>query len=204
MNKYATLLASAILALTLAGCGENAANEELDANTDKATAKTGEEATPSPNESAEETEEEPADIWTYYDNATYEDDFAGLVTKIEKVVVSDIAPTYEDETAETSAVGVKFTIENTTSDAVFSTYPDQAVLITSTGEQIDMPDMLVSDHIGGDIHEGVIKEGSVIWYLERGEAEAIEWIKLEWTSENTSDENFNTAYHTHTVTLDLK
>lgn len=118
-------------------------------------------------------------------------------------MVTDKAPTVEDESAEVSAVGVKFSIENT-SDHVFTTYPDQAILVTSTGEQIDMPDMWISDSLGGDIHEGVIKEGNVIWYLERGEASTIEWIKLEWTSEDTGIEDFEIAYKTHTVELKLK
>lgn len=202
MTKLIKVFFVTMLILLLAACGGNEAKEELEENdTQKATAKVGTE------DKEEEVKEEAAaqeeDIWTYYNDATWEEDFAGLKTTIQKVVVTDIAPTVEDENAKASAVGVKFSIENTT-DHLFTTYPDQAVLITSTGEQIDMPDMWISDDLGGDIHEGVIKEGNVIWYLERGEAEAIEWIKLEWSSENPEDENFDTAHHTHSVKLDLK
>lgn len=202
MNKVFTLALMLLASITLAACGENEATKELDKNdTEKATAKVGEETKEKTEEEA--TEKQPEDIWTYYNDATWSEDFAGLKSTIQKVVVSDITPTMEDENAKASAVGVKFTIENT-SDHVFTTYPDQAVLITSTGEQIDMPDMWISNSIGGDIHEGVIKEGNVIWYLERGQAEAIEWIKLEWTSENPEDDNFDTAYKTHSVKLELK
>lgn len=203
MSKIMKLLASFAIILLLSACREDEAKKELDANdTEKAEAKVGAEAT-KVEEAEEEVAEEPSEIWTYYDNAKWSEDFAGLKTEIQKVVVTDIAPTVEDENAKASAVGVKFKIENTT-DHMLTTYPDQAVLITSTGEQIDMPDMWISDDIGGDIHEGVIKEGNVIWYLERGQAEAIEWIKLEWTAQNPEDDNFDTAYHTYSVKLDLK
>jgi len=156
VSKFIKLLTPLALILLLAACAEDEAKKELDSNdTEKAEAKVGVETT-----EVEEVEEkeEPSEIWTYYDNAKWSEDFAGLKTEIQKVVVTDIAPTVEDENAKASAVGVKFLIENTT-DHMFTTYPDQAILITSTGEQIDMPDMWISDHIGGDIHEGVIKEG---------------------------------------------
>src|SRR5690625_1622347 len=65
-------------------------------------------------EEGEGSSEETDDIWTYYDNATWEGDFNGLRTEIQKVVVSEKAPTFEDPDAEVSAVGVKFLVENTT------------------------------------------------------------------------------------------
>lgn len=69
---------------------------------------------------------------------------------------------------------------NNTTTGKFTTYPDQAVLVTSTGEQIDMPNVMASDNIGGEIDEGVKKEGNLIWYLKRGNAKDIKWIKLTW------------------------
>lgn len=201
MNKLSIAILTILVAVVLSACGDNEVTTELEKNdTEKAEAKVDKEE---PATSEVETEEQSEDIWTYYNDATWSEDFNGLKTTIQKVVVTDKAPTVEDESAEVSAVGVKFSIENT-SDHVFTTYPDQAILVTSTGEQIDMPDMWISDSLGGDIHEGVIKEGNVIWYLERGEAAAIEWIKLEWTSEDTGIEDFELAYKTHTVELQLK
>lgn len=204
MNKLIIAILTIIVAVVLSACGDNGATTELEKNdTEKADAKVGKEVPAASEETEIETEEQTEDIWTYYNDATWSEDFNGLKTTIQKVVITDKAPTVEDESAEVSAVGVKFSIENT-SDHVFTTYPDQAILVTSTGEQIDMPDMWISDSLGGDIHEGVIKEGNVIWYLERGEAAAIEWIKLEWTSEDTGIEDFELAYKTHTVELKLK
>lgn len=203
MSKIKLLFISALAIILLVACGEDPAKSELNANdTDKAKAKVGAEV-----EKEEPKEDKTVeDIWTYYEDAKWTEDFNGLKLDIQKVVVTDKAPTAEDENAKVSAVGVKFRVENT-SDHMFTAYPDQAVLVTSTGEQIDMPDMWISDDVGGDIHEGVIKEGNVIWYLERGQAEAIEWIKLEWLATDTALEDANdyeNAYKTFSVKLDLK
>jgi len=108
-----------------------------------------------------------------------------------------VAPEYK------SLVGVKFRMENTTNQK-FTVYPDQAVLITSTGEQIEMPDMFLSDHLGGEIHEGVVKEGNLIWVLQRGHAEDIKWIKLEFTGHKGAEDQFDMPLEKFTVTLQLK
>ncbi|MGM0836060.1 MAG: hypothetical protein ACQEV7_07875 [Bacillota bacterium] len=209
MKKLLVLL----MAVFLVACGNAATNELNEKDTDKAEAKTGDNATPASTEpeEAEETEEEaPAeeeaeseDVWTYYNDATWSDDFNGLKFEIMKVVVTDKAPTIEDESAQASAVGVKFRFENTTEDK-FTTYPDQATLVTSTGEQLDFPDMWISDSLGGEIDKGVIKEGNVIWYLERGEAEAIEWIKVSWDAHVGSEEEWDGERKEYEVELKLK
>lgn len=189
--------------LILAACGENEATKELDAkDTEKAEAKTEENAS----ESKKDESEEDEDIWTYYEDANWEGTWEGLKFTIQKAVVSDKAPQIVDgEEIIGSAVGVKMQVENTTADKVYTTYPDQATLVTSTGEQVEA-DMWVSDDLGGDIHEGVIKEGNVIFYLERGNAEAIEWIKLTWSnSYSDPDGNYeNDQYQDQEVKLQLK
>lgn len=205
MKRISILYLGLLLSLFLVACG---GVDKIES--EKADAKVGEDATPLNNyeedKEADETDKaDPDDIWTYYNDATWEGDFNGLRTEIQKVVVTEKAPTLEDEDAEVSAVGVKFLVENTT-DGKFTTYPDQATLVTSTGEQVEA-DLLLSDNLGGDIHEGVIKEGDVIFYLERGEAESIEWIKLEWTSTDIGleeDGDYDNAYQTEEVKLELK
>lgn len=205
MNRISLLFMAALLSLFLVACG---GVDEIDS--EKADAKVSEEATPASSDSEKEEveeadEEDPDDIWTYYNDANWEGDFNGLRTEIQKVVVTEKAPTLEDENAEESAVGVKFLVENTT-EHKFDTYPDQATLVTSTGEQVEA-DMLLSDNIGGTIDKGVIKEGDVIFYLERGEAEAIEWIKLEWNTTDLKleeDGDYENSFHTDEVELQLK
>jgi len=205
MKKLLSLLVTALLALMVAACGADSATEELDKNdTNKAEAKTGDSEASDDKEEADSTEEKKEDdIWTYYDNATWSDEYNGLKLEIQKAVVTDKAPTIEDENANASAVGVKFRMENTT-DGKFTFYPDQAVLVTSTGEQIDMPDMFISDNIGGEIDKGVIKEGNVIWYLERGNAESIEWIKLSFSGRQGPEDDFEAEIKEYEVELQLK
>jgi len=200
MKKVLSILGMLVLSLGLAGCGENEAQKELDKNdTEKSTAKDSSE-----NKQSEKKEE---DIWTYYEDADWSGEWEGLKFDIQKVVVSDKAPMIDvnGEEVESSAVGVKFKIENTTSDKVYNSYPDQAILVTSTGEQVEA-DMMVSDAVGGEIHEGVIKEGNLIFYLNRGEADKIEWVKLTWSNDYTDpDGNYdNDKYHDQEVKLDLK
>ncbi|OAT85968.1 hypothetical protein A6P54_17610 [Bacillus sp. MKU004] len=201
MKKIVYLLLAGAMTLMLAACGSDSAVEELDKNdTEKAEAKTNGDAG---KEEKTEEEAQEEDIWTYYNDAKWSDDYNGLKMEIQKAVVTDKAPTMEDENAKASAVGVKFKMENTT-DGKFTFYPDQAVLVTSTGEQIDMPDMWVSDSIGGEIDKGVIKEGNIIWYLERGHAEDIEWIKLEFHGYQGPEDDFESEMKEYEVELQLK
>jgi hypothetical protein len=198
------LLMIPLFLLLLAAC--NNVDTIQQSEDEKAKAKVGENASKeSANEDKQQNEKKKEDIWTYYENATWSDNFKGLKTTIQKVVVSDKAPGYDEEGNEitTSAVGVKFQIENTT-EGKFTTYPDQAVLVTSTGEQIDMPDMLVSDHIGGEIDKGVIKEGDVIWYLKRGNADKIQWIKLKWSTHVGGEDELDGEMKEYEVELKLK
>ncbi|WP_210367042.1 hypothetical protein [Bacillus sp. REN3] len=204
MKKMLLVLGSIFLMVLLAACGADSATEELEKNdTNKAEAKTGDKAAKAEEDSKPEEEEKPEDIWTYYDNAKWSDNYNGLKLEVQKVVVSDKAPTMEDENAKASAVGVKFKMENTT-EGKFTFYPDQAVLVTSTGEQIDMPDMWVSDDLGGEIDKGVIKEGNIIWLLERGNAEAIEWIKMSFTGHQGDEDNFDAETKEYEFEIKLK
>lgn len=185
----------------LAACGNDVDNIQQSED-EKTKAKTE-----NTDDNSQEEQAKEEDIWTYYEDATWEGTWEGLKFNIQKVVVSDEAPGLDDDGNEitTSAVGVKMVVENTTTDKVYNTYPDQATLVTSTGEQVDA-DMIYSDHLGGEIHEGVIKEGDIIFYLDRGEAESIEWIKLTWSSDYSDpDGNYeNDKYEETEVKLDLK
>lgn len=179
------LISTLILGLILNGCGsqesKDAENKPMNAEVKSQVDEPAKDTEVQPDKTNEVQTNDPDDIWTYYNDATWTDDFNGLVTTIEKVVVSDRAPKDGDPDDLTgSAVGVKMKIQNTT-DRLFTTYPNQAELVTSTGEQISAS-MFYSDNIGGEIDEGVLKEGNVIWFLERGNAESIEWIKMKWNA----------------------
>lgn len=211
MSNIRVFITILVIAVVLTACGNSELTNELDRNdSNKATAKV-ESSSPSASASESQKPPEPSpsessnnekDIWTYYEEAKWSDDFNGLKSEIQKVVVTDKAPTMEEQDKyDHSAVGVKFRLENTT-EGIFTTYPDQAELITSTGEQIEDPDMWVSDHLGGEIEEGVIKEGNIIWYLTRGHAEDIEWIKMKWYA--VQGDSFDGERKEYSVKLQLK
>ncbi len=206
MKKALSVVGTLLLSFgVLAACGENEATKELDKNdTEKSEAKTGSDV--AKKEEKKETPKEE-DIWTYYEDADWSGKWEGLNFEIQKAVVSDKAPRINDNGEEvvSSAVGVKMKVENTTSDKMYNTYPDQATLVTSTGEQVEA-DMGLSDDLGGEIHEGVIKEGNLIFYLDRGKAEEITWIKLKWNNDYSDpDGNYdNDLYHEQEVKLELK
>ncbi len=201
MKKFVYFLLAGAMSIMLVGCGTDGAVKELEKNdTEKAQAKTSSDSS---KEKSSKEEAKEDDIWTYYENAKWSDDYNGLKMEIQKAVVTNKAPTMDDENANASAVGVKFKMENTT-DGKFTFYPDQAVLVTSTGEQIEMPDMWVSDNIGGEIDKGVIKEGNIIWYLERGKADEIEWIKLEFSGHQGPEDDFESETKDYEIELKLK
>lgn len=185
------------LGIVFASCSEDTREIEEEAeNKSENTTKTA-----SGEEKEEEKDEE--DIWTHYEDATWEGDWRGLESEIQIVSVTDDIE--EDADGNSSAVGVKFKIENTT-EHKFDTYPDQATLITSTGEQVEA-NLIASDSIGGDIGEGVIKEGVVLFFLERGDAESIEWVNLEWNTtddESKEDEDYGDMRETNEVKLELE
>src|SRR5690625_2750912 len=91
---FLSIFVAIILSILLVACDDV---DEIKSD-EKAEAKTGDNATPAASEVDEEEEDEEEDsdeeedtddIWTYFDDATYEDDFAGLVTRIDKVVTTD-------------------------------------------------------------------------------------------------------------------
>ena len=209
MKKKLWLLTAVLLSLTLVltACGDEIGieGEQSEAKTgdngDEASADGGTDEAEEADDGAE-NEGSGDDVWTYYDNATWSEDFNGLQMEIQKVVVTNDAPAEDGSDGTQSAVGVKFKMENTTEDK-FTTYPDQAELVTSTGEQISMPSMLYSDHLGGEIDKGVIKEGDIIWYLERGEADKIEWIKMTWDAREGPEDDFEADIKEFEVELEL-
>jgi len=161
-------------------------------------------ATKSDNNADKTTKEEKKDLWTYYNGTTWTDDYNGFKTTIEKVTVTDKAPAEDGSDEKESAVGVKVKLDNTTNNK-FTTYPDQAVLVTSTGEQIDNSSLIATDDLGGEIDEGVKREGDVIWYLQnKGTAKDIKWIKLKWDIHQGGEEDLEAPTKEYEVKLELK
>lgn len=208
--KKIILLGALIFIFVLSACSDTS---EIKTNDDEKIEPKVEDNSTKEEENVEEQEknvveeEVEEDIWTYYENATTEDVFEEMVFKIEKVVVSEEAPTTDENGEEVikSAVGIKMTVENISSDKKYDTYPDQATLVTSTGEQVEA-DMWTSSDLGGEYYEGVIKQGDIFFFLDRGKANEITWIKLIWSSsyEDPNGNYENDIYHDHEVKIELK
>ena len=184
MNLLVFILAPFLMVLLLPGCRDVAipeiGSEELEMET--------ESSMPFDDYDSEGVRESPdgpkieyinGARWLIFDSVIWENDFNGLITTINGIAVSDNMHYVSEESV--SAVVVKFRIENE-AGKLFTTFPDQAALVTSTGEQISRPKMWDSDLIGGEILPGERKEGQVVWHLKAGNAEQIEWIRLEWNA----------------------
>ncbi|WMM31804.1 hypothetical protein Q7C08_15815, partial [Shouchella clausii] len=63
------------------------------------------------------------------------------------------------------------------SDDTINFYIGQATITTNTGEQLE-PDLLTSDHIGGEFIGAVNKSGSVRYMLESSDPNEIEWVRV--------------------------
>ncbi|SFA69913.1 hypothetical protein [Clostridium frigidicarnis] len=193
IKRILSIFLVGILSIGLVACGgENKKEETKTENTKQET------------KQEEKQDEKKDDVWTYFENSKWEDDYEGLKTEIEKVVVTDKAIGSDGKGNTSSAVGIKMKVTNTTKEK-FTTYPDQAVLVTSTGEQIQTPNLWASDHLGGEIDEGVTKEGDIIWYLKKdGTAKDIEWIKLSWRSHKGADDKFDSKAKEYEIKLQLE
>ena len=100
-----------------------------------------------------------------------------------------------DENKDKVTVVVDFEIKND-NDFMISTYPAQATFITNTGEQVEA-DIFASESFDGDIHEGVTKEGHVLFNLDKTSIEDLSSFKMAWSSnhENGTSDNYDDDYY---------
>ncbi|MEV2340948.1 hypothetical protein ABNC55_17860 [Paenibacillus larvae] len=196
-----------VLAIATSGCGSDSSKT--------ANSSTAPESTPAPSAtvspSPKPTEEPEDDIWTYYDNAKWEDNFKGLKSEIVSAGLSDKAPNLEDSSKKVPLVGVYLSLENTT-DKTFTTELDFTRLVTSTGEQLERPQVIQPDAngrprysaIGGEIEKGVKKEATLVWELKKSKAEDVDWIKLKWKVHTGGEDDMDGERKTYEVELKLK
>ncbi|SFK61659.1 hypothetical protein [Salinicoccus halodurans] len=71
---------------------------------------------------------------------------------------------------------IEYTVENTT-EAPRDFYIDQAVMVTSTGQQID-PEMFLAEGITGSMLGAIEYTGSVPYLMEEGAGDEIEWVEV--------------------------
>ncbi|MDN3037220.1 DUF4352 domain-containing protein [Enterococcus faecium] len=137
-------------------------------------------------------------------SADFSEDWKGLVTKINKVVIAELT---DDELEKQGlenkyAVQVYFSIDNT-SDTDFNIYPDQSTLVIE-GQQIEA-EMFLSDSIGGEILSGVSKEGIVTFSVPKIEdVSNVANIRLKWEADYDTDNYDEESYKEFDVTFDLR
>lgn len=63
--------------------------------------------------------------------------------------------------------------------------------------------MINSDNLGGEIENGVTKEGKIVWQLKNGHASDIKWVKIEWDEHQGPESNLMADTKHESVTLQL-
>lgn len=84
---------------------------------------------------------------------------------------------YLDDKEDINYIQLDMEVANSSEETI-NFYAGQATVTTSTGEQLDMPNGLMSDHIGGEFIGAVSKSGSLIYLLENSLAEDVEWVRI--------------------------
>lgn len=126
--------------------------------------------------------------WTVI-NLSINEEWKGLL--VEVLGIAWIKQAHEDLDGNLhDVVTVNFRIQNTRTNGKFTVYPDQGTLVTSTGEQVNA-NLWESDSIGGELYEGVTKEGVVIWTLEKGRVDSITWVRIIFSAYDDSAGSFS-------------
>jgi len=94
-------------------------------------------------------------------------------------------------------LAISYTLENTSEDPR-NFFIDQAEIVTSTGEQIQ-PELLLSEGIQSQMSGAVKSEGVVIYILEDGSGEDVEWFDIVIPTVSDDEFNFYTEEENHRV-----
>ncbi|EIT3790403.1 hypothetical protein V8K30_001647 [Listeria monocytogenes] len=203
--KKLLLLAGLLIVFSfgLTACGNSS---------DSAKEESKEESTSTTNESEDLTEDETtmeeetdSGIIDSEDYATsWSEDWKGLQTKISSVSVFKVDPAKLEEDGEEGEglVIVNYEINNT-SKIDFNTYPEQGVLVTNGG-QIEAS-MFESDDVGGEIMQGVSKDGAVVYVLPTlNDVSDIKDIRLTWSASYETDNYEEDSFKDYDARITLK
>ncbi|HFL0016837.1 TPA: hypothetical protein ACGXXK_000275 [Listeria monocytogenes] len=203
--KKLFLLASLLLVFSfgLSACGSSS---------DSAKEESKEESTSTTNESEDLTEDETtmeeetdSGIIDSEDYATsWSEDWKGLQTKISSVSVFkvDSAKLAEDGEDGEGLIVVNYELNNN-SEIDFNTYPDQGVLVAD-GKQIDAS-MINSDDLGGELMQGVSKDGAVVYILPTlNDVSDIKDIRLTWSASYETDNYEEDSFKDYDARITLK
>lgn len=195
MRKY--LLTGGFAAMILlSACGSEEPSEQVEAETEESTEEETED---------QSTEEETTEKKTTDKNTTEEVAEEAQKEGVEKIKAVEPGETTQIEnvnvtvnkaqinrvevTAELASfldgyeagdkvdnLVIEYTVENTT-EAPRDFYIDQAVLVTSTGQQIE-PEMILSEGVTGSMLGAIEYTGSVPYLMDEGAGDDIEWVEV--------------------------
>ncbi|MEN0643653.1 hypothetical protein MKY91_10895 [Alkalicoccobacillus gibsonii] len=109
----------------------------------------------------------------------------------------ELADYYDIE--PTGIIQIDMEVSNT-EDEDINFYMDQATITTNTGEQLD-PDLLASDHIGGEFLGAVNKSGSIRYMLTNSAPNEVEWVRI--LIDAPSDNNYESIGDSIDVQIDF-
>ncbi|MCM2674565.1 hypothetical protein [Alkalicoccobacillus plakortidis] len=110
---------------------------------------------------------------------------------------ADLAEYYDFE--PTGVIQIDMEVSNSSDDTI-NYYMDQATITTNTGEQLE-PDLLSSDHIGGEFIGAVNKSGSVRYLLKDSNPNDVEWVRI--IIDGPYDENLDAVGEDIDVQIDF-
>lgn len=180
-------------------------NEELTANANESTEENSEDT--DVEEQAEDVGVEGEDI--KFIASSFEESFDSLDVKLLDGGVSRINVPEEDvwlfdeeiEPGEHDIIALEFEINNTV-DEPRDFYFNFATIVTNTNQQIESQSFLSSD-LENEFLGEVTSTGAVIWLLEPGTAEDIEWIDIQVPTVSDG-ETYDTLTETETVRVEFK
>ncbi|GAB3065571.1 hypothetical protein ACFOU0_12425 [Salinicoccus sesuvii] len=131
----------------------------------------------------EEVSEDNAAMHTVVDE-TLELDTVNLT--VEEAIITNVETNQMDAAMITSrdveagqvveVLAIKYTLENTTDDPR-TFFIDQSEIVTSTGQQLS-PEMLLSEGLTPNMQGAVSSTGTVLYLLDDGTGESVEWVDV--------------------------
>lgn len=201
MKKVSLLGFLSISLLLLGACGNSKGKTEVSKGEATVRTETVETSESSVAEETNKGEDGIVAIGEY--TSDWSEDWNGLNFKIDKVAVAEMT---DEEIAmkgidNNYVVMVNYIITNN-GDKDFNTYPDQGTIVIE-GQQVDA-EIFGSDNIGGEILQGVTKEGAVIYSVKNIEdVAAVKDIRLKWSASYDTENWDEDYYKDFDVTFDL-
>ncbi|AIC95710.1 hypothetical protein [Shouchella lehensis] len=225
-KKLSFLLAVGLVTLTACGSNDMSTNNQDEAD-NEATASAETDTTEDETEEDQDEEQEETDIedtdsdndWEMQVGDTNEDGVLRLLGRndtsetietgsmsldLPQVTVSEVvdwpaelADFYDFE--PTGIISIDMEVSNSSEDTV-NFYMDQATITTNTGEQLD-PDIMSSDHIGGEFIGAVNKKGTIVYMLENSDPNEVEWVRILISAPH--DDDFESAGDKVDVQIDF-